>query len=277
VPGSKQHNPIPDSVWESVLRTETEPAEAFHVAISAYHHGRADIASRALRIVARAEDPEAGYAEAVGRWARLSPVWEAANAEMARRSEPGRAVADQVEVEDAALLAQIAGGDLGRPLEELYDRYAARLHGLGLRLLGDPGLAEELVQETFVRLWQSAGRYDPQRGSVTSFVFTIARRLTIDLRRRPSSRPFAELEADQGPERDPGDAVDRLLVGLHVRDALNSLPDGQREVLELLYLQDLTQRQVADRVGVPLGTVKTRAFYGLRTLKEALAERDVDV
>jgi RNA polymerase sigma-70 factor (ECF subfamily) len=180
--------------------------------------------------------------------------------------------------EDANLLARVAGGDLGHPLEELYDRYAARLYGLGLRLLADPGLAEELVQETFVRLWQSAGRYDPERGSVTSFVFAIARRLAVDLWRRPSSRPFTDLEeAGQSLERDPGDAVDRLLVGLNVRDALGSLPDGQREVLELLYLQDLTQRQVADRLGVPLGTVKTRAFYGLRTLKEALAERDVDV
>jgi len=181
-------------------------------------------------------------------------------------------------VEDANLLARVAGGDLGHPLEELYDRYAGRLHGLGLRLLGDPGLAEELVQETFVRLWQSAGRYDPQRGSVPGFVFAIARRLAVDLYRRPSSRPFAELEeADRGTVRDPDDAVDALLVGLNVRDALSSLPDGQREVLELLYLQDLTQRQVADRVGVPIGTVKTRAFYGLRALKEALRQRDVDV
>jgi RNA polymerase sigma-70 factor (ECF subfamily) len=178
--------------------------------------------------------------------------------------------------EDANLLARVAGGDLGRPLEELYDRYAVRLYGLGLRLLGDPGLAEELVQETFVRLWQSAGRYDPQRGPVAGFVFTIARRLAIDLHRRPSSRPFAELEASQGGGPDPGEGLDRLLVGLQVRDALDSLPDGQREVLELLYLQDLTQRQVADRVGVPLGTVKTRAFYGLRALKEALTEREVD-
>jgi RNA polymerase sigma-70 factor, ECF subfamily len=180
--------------------------------------------------------------------------------------------------DDAKLIARVAGGDLGHPLEELYDRYAARLHGLGLRLLGDPGLAEELVQETFVRLWQSADRYDPQRGSVPSFVFTIARRLAIDLWRRPSSKPFTELgEVDRGPDQDPGDVVDQLLVGLNVRDALASLPEGQRVVLELLYLQDLTQRQVADRVGVPLGTVKTRAFYGLRSLKEALRQRDVDV
>jgi RNA polymerase sigma-70 factor, ECF subfamily len=179
--------------------------------------------------------------------------------------------------EDANLLTRVAGGDLGHPLEELYDRFAGRLYGLGLRLLGDPGLAEELVQETFVRLWQTAGRYDSDRGSVSSFVFTIARRLAVDLWRRPSSRPFTELEVDPSLDRDPDDAVDQLLVGLQVRDALNSLPDGQREVLELLYLQDLTQRQVADRVGVPLGTVKTRAFYGLRALKEALAARDVDV
>jgi RNA polymerase sigma-70 factor (ECF subfamily) len=180
--------------------------------------------------------------------------------------------------DDAKLIARVAGGDLGQPLEELYDRYAARLHGLGLRLLGDPGLAEELVQETFVRLWQSADRYDSERGSVPAFVFTIARRLAIDLWRRPSSKPFAELgEVDRGPDQDPGDVVDKLLVGLNVRDALASLPEGQRMVLELLYLQDLTQRQVAERVGVPLGTVKTRAFYGLRTLKEALSRRDVDV
>jgi RNA polymerase sigma-70 factor (ECF subfamily) len=79
------------------------------------------------------------------------------------------------------------------------------------------------------------------------------------------------------PDQDPGDVVDQLLVGLNVRDALASLPETQRVVLELLYLQDLTQRQVADRVGVPLGTVKTRAFYGLRALKEALQQRDVDV
>ena len=129
-----------------------------------------------------------------------------------------------------------------------------------------------------MRLWQSADRYDPKRGSVPSFVFTIARRLAIDLWRRPSSKPFTELcEVDRGPDQDSGDLVDQLLVGLNVRDALASLPEGQRVVLELLYLQDPTQRQVADRVGVPLGTVKTRAFYGLRSLKESLSQRGVDV
>ncbi len=164
-----------------------------------------------------------------------------------------------MDAEDANLLARVADGDLGHPLEELYDRYAGRLYGLGLRLLGDPGLAEELVQETFVRLWQSAGRYDPQRGSVTSFVFTIARRLAIDLRRRPSSRPFAELDADQGAERDPGDAVDRLLVGLQVRDALDSLPDREREVLKLRYgLDGDPDPQSLEQIGRRLGLTRER-------------------
>jgi RNA polymerase sigma-70 factor, ECF subfamily len=125
---------------------------------------------------------------------------------------------------DATLLARVADGDLGTPLEELDDRYAERLYGLGLGLLGDHGLAEELVQETFVRLWRTAGRYDPARGSVSSFVFAIARRIAIDLWRRPSSRPFAELaEADRNGGHDPEDAIERLVVGLNVRDALNAL------------------------------------------------------
>jgi RNA polymerase sigma-70 factor (ECF subfamily) len=179
---------------------------------------------------------------------------------------------------DAQLLARVAAGDLGAPLEALYDRYAGRLFGLGLRLLGDRGLAEEMVQETFVRLWRSAGRYDPERGSVPTFVFTIARRLAIDLYRRPSSRPMGEEpDAERTPDPSAGDAVDRLLVGVSVRDALQSLSDGQRQVLELLHLQDLTQAQVAERLDLPLGTVKTRAFYGMKALRVALEEREVHV
>jgi RNA polymerase sigma-70 factor (ECF subfamily) len=185
-------------------------------------------------------------------------------------------MSDDVHDEDATLLARVAAGDLGAPLEELYDRYAGRLYGLGVRLLGDTGLAEELVQETFVRLWRTAGRYDPERGSVSSFAFAIARRIAVDLWRRPSSRPFAEaVEDERAAGEQAGDSVDRILVGLSVREALDSLPDGQREVLELLHLHDLTQVQVAERLGVPLGTVKTRAFYGVRALKQALEEREV--
>jgi RNA polymerase sigma-70 factor (ECF subfamily) len=174
--------------------------------------------------------------------------------------------------DDALLLARVAAGERHAPLEELYRRYERRLYGLGLKLLGDKSLAEELVQETFVRLWRSAPQFDPARGSVATFVFTIARRLAIDLWRRPSSRPFLP-EPEDGAS--PGDAVDRVLVGLTVRDALESLSADHREVLELSYRKDLNQRDIATRLGVPLGTVKTRTFYALRALKKALEARDV--
>jgi RNA polymerase sigma-70 factor (ECF subfamily) len=155
-------------------------------------------------------------------------------------------------------------------MRELYRRYAARLYGLGVQMLSDRGLAEELVQETFVRLWRTASRFDPERGSASSFIFAVARRLAIDLWRRPSSRPLATeapLPAD--------DQMDRLLVRLDVRDALDSLSDAHREVLELCYGGQLKQAEIAARLGIPLGTVKTRSFHALRSLKAALDERGI--
>jgi RNA polymerase sigma-70 factor (ECF subfamily) len=177
-----------------------------------------------------------------------------------------------VEEEDARLLARVAAGDRDASLRELYRRYEGRLYGLGVKLLGDPSLAEELVQETFVRLWRKADQYDPDKGTVATFVFAIARRIAIDLWRRPSSRPFAPENEDQAA---PGDAVERAIVGLTVRDALDSLSPQHREVLELSYRRDLDQRAIAARLGVPLGTVKTRTYHALRALKRALEARDI--
>jgi RNA polymerase sigma-70 factor (ECF subfamily) len=155
-------------------------------------------------------------------------------------------------------------------MRELYRRYAGRVYGLGVQLLGDRGLAEELVQETFVRLWRNAPRFDPDRGSPATFIYAMARRLAIDLWRRPSSRP---LEADPAPPDD--DQMDRVLVRLDVRDALDSLSDAHREVLELSYRQHLKQAEIAERLGIPLGTVKTRCFHALRSLKVALDQRGI--
>lgn len=182
--------------------------------------------------------------------------------------------ADQAAAAEAALISRIAAGDRGAPLAELYRRYEGRLYGLGLRLLGDSGLAEELVQETFVRLWRRADRFDEQRGSASAFIFAVARRIAIDLWRRPSSRP---LLSESDPDMATPDAIERVLIGLTVRDALESLSAAHREVLELSYTQDLTQTQIAERLGLPLGTVKTRTYYALRALKLALEERAVDV
>ena len=189
---------------------------------------------------------------------------------MERPEHPGPDAARDRETE---LLFAVAAGDRGAPLKELYHRYEGRLYGLGLRLLGDAGLAEELVQETFLRLWRSADRYDGERGAPSTFIFTIARRLAVDLWRRPSSRPFAESPADEPVS---GDAVERVITQLTVRDALDSLSESHREVLALSYGQDLKQADIAERLGIPLGTVKTRTYHALRSLKAALEERSVD-
>ena len=171
---------------------------------------------------------------------------------------------------DAELLGAVADGDRGDPLRELYRRYASRVYGLGVQLLSDRGLAEELVQETFVRVWRNAGRFDPARGSPATFIFTIARRLAIDLWRRPSSRP---IEFD--PPLPSEDHVDRLVVGLGVRDALDSLTEPHRQVLELSYRDHLKQGEIAEKLGIPLGTVKTRTYHALRSLRSALEERGI--
>lgn len=177
-----------------------------------------------------------------------------------------------VDEKDARLVARVADGDRQAAMQELYRRYEGRLYGLGIKLLGDPSLAEELVQETFVRLWRKADQYDPTKGTVATFVFAIARRIAIDLWRRPSSQPFQPEKEDTAA---PGDAVERALVGLTVRDALNSLSPDHREVLELSYRRDLDQRAIAARLGVPLGTVKTRTYHALRNLRRALEARDI--
>ena len=178
-----------------------------------------------------------------------------------------------VDAEEADLLARVAAGEHEPPLRALYRRYETRLYGFGLRLLGDRGLAEELVQESFVRLWQGAGRFDPERGTVRALLFTIARRVAADLRRRPSSRQFAP-EAEEAGALDA--RADEVLLSVTVRDAMLSLSPSHREVLMLVYDEDLRLTDIATRLELPLGTVKTRSFYALRALREALRERGYD-
>jgi RNA polymerase sigma-70 factor, ECF subfamily len=177
------------------------------------------------------------------------------------------------DADEAELLARVASGEHGVALRALYRRYEGRLYGVGLRLLGDPGLAEELVQETFLRLWKAAGRFDPERGCVRALVFTIARRVAVDLRRRPSSRAFAG-EPPELAMSEP--AFDQIVLSVTVRDAMNALSPAHREVLELAYDHDLTLADVAARLRIPHGTAKTRAWHALKALRAALEERGWD-
>ncbi len=173
----------------------------------------------------------------------------------------------------AALLSELATGDREHALAGLYAAHGRPIYRLGIMLLHDEGLAEDLVQETFVRLWRAAGRYDASRATVRTFVFTLARRAAVDLwRRRDGALPLGDHAPD--PEDPAGNAAFADLVRrLDVREALDALSPAHREVLELQYHGDLTQTQVAARLGIPLGTVKSRTLYALRALGHELKER----
>ena len=179
--------------------------------------------------------------------------------------------------EETVLIERVATGDLDEPMGALYDLYSSRLYGLGIRLLGDRGLAEELVQETFLRLWRSAPRFDRELGSGTTFIYTIARRVAIDLRRRRSSRPHAALVVVDrlGSEHTTPSHEGEVELAIGVREALDTLSSDQRAVLVLHYDHDLTQNQIAQQLGIPLGTVKTRTYHGLRALRRVLEEGSV--
>jgi RNA polymerase sigma-70 factor, ECF subfamily len=178
---------------------------------------------------------------------------------------------ERIAAEEAGLVAQIATGEVEAPVGELYRRYSKRLYRFGVQYLGDSGLAEEMVQETFVRLWRTAGRFDTTRGSVGAYLFVIARSTAADIRKRPSSRPLMPVEDAQVPPQP--DSVDQILDGLIVREALETLGAGHAQVLQLAKEEGLTQSQIAERLGLPLGTVKTRMFHGIRAMRSALAER----
>ncbi len=176
---------------------------------------------------------------------------------------------------DEQLIAQVARGDR-RAFEALYDRYASAVFGLALRMLGNREQAEEAVQEIFWRVWQRAQSFDPKR-SFAPWLFGIAHNYSIDELRRRRVRPQSVYEDDEHPilssipdETDVGEAA---LMGEQRRiviDALQELPNEQRQALELAYFGGLTQQEVADRLGSPLGTVKTRMRLGLQKLRTIL-------
>lgn len=178
-------------------------------------------------------------------------------------------------------MSRVAAGESGEALGLLIERYSRPLYGLGMRLLGDRQMAEELVQDSFVRVWRSASSYDADRGTVRTFVYTIARRAAIDMHRRSQRVPMPVELSDNdsmiGQETGAPDSYERLVDGIEVREAMDTLSEAHREVLELSYDQDLPQKEIAERLGVPLGTVKTRVYHALKALRAELEERGLDV
>lgn len=182
------------------------------------------------------------------------------------------AVPDAVAPSDEALLAGLAAGRL-EALDVLYERYKTMAYGIARRITADDTLAEDVVQEAFLGAWRSADRYVPGRGSVKTWLLSIVHHRAIDAVRR--RRPVSELpeEADGALTPAPltlpdvwGEVSGRL-DRAQVQAALAALPDAQREAVELAYFGGLSQTEIAERTGVPLGTVKSRvrlALVGLR-------------
>src|ERR1700756_131621 len=187
-----------------------------------------------------------------------------------RLQMPAAGIDDRLAREEADLVAQVAAGDIEAPVAELYRRYAGRLYRYALQALGDAGLAEETVQECFVRLWRTAGHFDPRRGPVAAYLIVLARSAAADVRKRPSSRPLVPLEETLVPPQ--RDSVEEMWPGRVVGEALDALSPAHRQVL-LLAEAGLPQSQIAARLGLPLGTVKTRTFHALRALRAALIKR----
>ena len=173
---------------------------------------------------------------------------------------------------DEALVLLAARSQQGA-LAELYDRYGRPAYGLALRIVRDEALAEDAVQEAFLSVWRTAARFVPERGKASTWILTLVHRRAVDLVRREERRRADTLEHAPEPT---GGAVDEeawlRLQRERVQDALRQLPDQQREAIELAYYGGFTQSELAERLGQPLGTIKSRMFMGLARLRELLGE-----
>ena len=174
----------------------------------------------------------------------------------------------RTELTDEELLEAITAGD-DEALGALYDRFGRLAYGVAFRILRDRALAEDAVQEAFLAIWRSAGSYRAERAKPSTWLLTLVHRRAVDLVRRENLRRAEPLEE---PPETPGDDVpeeaDLRARRETVQAALRQLPDDQREALELAYYGGYTQSELAERMGVPLGTVKSRMFAGLTRLRE---------
>jgi RNA polymerase sigma-70 factor, ECF subfamily len=155
-----------------------------------------------------------------------------------------------------------------RDVREAYAAHAGELYGFALRSLGDAGLAEEAVQETFVRAWRAGERFDPEIGSLRTWLFAILRNVVIDLGRARASRP-AVAERGVEPSVEP---LEQALLSWQVEEAMRRIGEEHRRVLIETHYRGRPYAEVATELGVPEGTVKSRVYYGLRALRVVLEE-----
>jgi len=178
---------------------------------------------------------------------------------------------------DEALVAIVARGD-ETALAELYDRVGRMAYGLAYRVLRDARHAEDAVQEAFLAVWRTAAAFSPERAKASTWILTIVHRRAVDMVRREQRRRTEPYEIAGGQEHgaDPSaeDAAWLHFERTRVQEALAQLPDSQREAIELAYYGGYSQSELAERLGVPLGTIKSRMFAGLARLRELLDDAD---
>ena len=181
---------------------------------------------------------------------------------------------------DRAVLALVAAGQLDS-LQELYDRYKTMAYSIALRITSDASLAEDVVQDAFMGVWRNAGKYIEGRGSVKTWMLSIVHHRAVDaVRRRRPTTELPEREDVPPPALQLPDIWHDVAAGLdrdEIAAAMATLSDVQREAIELAYWGGLTQQEISERTGTPLGTVKSRVRLGLLALRRALVGGDDDV
>ncbi|MGH2373748.1 MAG: sigma-70 family RNA polymerase sigma factor [bacterium] len=183
---------------------------------------------------------------------------------MERRERPG-------EGEDA-LLERIGRKD-AKAFEALYDRYGGAVYSLATKMLRDRHAAEEVAQDVFLAIWRAAGDFNPARGSARAWILSLAHHKSVDAVRRLRLRVTEPLAETMMADVDVAGEATRSVEEAQVRKALEGLSDGQREAIVFAYYGGYTQQEIAERLGVPLGTVKTRMRDGMLRLRAALGPR----
>jgi RNA polymerase sigma-70 factor (ECF subfamily) len=184
---------------------------------------------------------------------------------------------DLAHLSDEAIVALIARSEEAA-LTELYDRYGAAAYSLARRVIRDPALAEDAVQDAFLAVWRGAARFVPERAKAASWLMTLVHRRAVDLVRREQRRradPLPDgLENESSGGASAADAVWLRLEREEVQAVLRQLPDQQREALELAYYGGFSQSELADRLGRPVGTIKSQMYTALARLRDLLEARE---
>jgi RNA polymerase sigma-70 factor, ECF subfamily len=197
-----------------------------------------------------------------------------------QRSPRGTIVQRVAELSDEQLMARLGGPELEAALSTLYDRYNRTIYAVGLKILGERSLAEELVQDVFLKVWRSSHTFDPSRASFSTWLYRVTRSAAIDLHRKRAHKvhPIPDGESHVLAARDlsatPQEVVDESWLSWRVSRALEVLDAPHREVIELAYFGGLSQREISERTGVPLGTVKSRTASAFKSLRGELALGD---